>query len=943
MESADNHHPSDDAGTRMNTEPSIQGEDITSEDIIASKPTDNSFSEPTEHPSKTEQAAKTDSNLNPTDILPNKQSLGVEQHHQSSEDRFDSKTKHQNGPKQKEDYQLDDFAAKPAETSPEPHEPPDQVQKEFSDPKAGPPHEAVEPPSKGDDNQHTAQPATNDVHDAEHMTKPPQTIARLRHWHSMVSPTHSVVEEEITPKEWERRAKPLRKSAYSSWVRLSKLIERYEETFINRWRNGGAKRRKDLILQHWPDMAPLRRPDLQAFMSRKPTDEPLPDPSDESFKHSSAQQIRQAVLWPYMDIEHLGSKWLYFVQLLHSRARESMGYFALQDMPPSRQDFLGLFIRFKTVSSHYMVIAENVFGFAQLENKSYGQLVSIEDDETSSWAIADKYIMHPGLGLVLLEIQERLYKFLLDVCMAIIHDVSEALLESNVGIKPDPGLISTATAASQQAWTADERDEAPYSGSDAQYYTIDNREAQRRFNQNLIEAKLNEASDHWALLRYDPGYFVETITQWRDHSVEMLLDTKGCASSLSDSDIWLKAVEDCVMTAFQKMLFWDEMLRRMYFLQRGFLQTRSLGGENSAAYPNNGEWIAHAELRRSFLYNYLSYYEDGLVRHLKKLWTFSPRLRPYSRRMLGERLTCESSASSVTLGRGHNENEKTETKVKGTETADDDDSWRYDQDHEYEQLHTNGEPPKKRKPWEYYEWLFSCLYDDKARSVLGTQTLLNELDYLVNSSAEATISPPPEHWMLSDLVNWHISDLATHTEVFDGEFKSPRDSMHHILNSLRENESWLAHEALMFRIRATGAGLGGNMAMKGPFTFQGSPTIWSLGVPIDGRFDYPLDKAVKTEEDQKKLIEATKALHHFWIIFNREVGAQKVCHWIRNHNELVIPDPPEIIRQHIVERQAQLGIPADDVAPKLSSHAGSGRRHSMLQIRLDVDKRALKV
>lgn len=131
--------------------------------------------------------------------------------------------------------------------------------------------------------------------------------------------------------------------------------------------------------------------------------------------------------------------------------------------------------------------------------------------------------------------------------------------------------------------------------------------------------------------------------------------------------------------------------------------------------------------------------------------------------------------------------------------------------------------------------------------------------------------------------------------------------------------------------------------MKGPFTFQGSPTIWSLGNPMDGRFEYPLDKAVKTEEDQKKLVRARKALTHFWINFNREIGEQNVCHWIRNHNELVIPDPPELIRQHIVERQARLGIAADDVAPKLPSPAGPGRRHGMLQIRLDVDKRALKV
>lgn len=38
--------------------------------------------------------------------------------------------------------------------------------------------------------------------------------ASLRHWHSMVSPTHSAVYTAISPKEWEEIAYPLREKAH---------------------------------------------------------------------------------------------------------------------------------------------------------------------------------------------------------------------------------------------------------------------------------------------------------------------------------------------------------------------------------------------------------------------------------------------------------------------------------------------------------------------------------------------------------------------------------------------------------------------------------------------------------------------------------------------------------------------------------------------------------
>ncbi|KAH8908485.1 hypothetical protein BR93DRAFT_976653 [Coniochaeta sp. PMI_546] len=736
-------------------------------------------------------------------------------------------------------------------------------------------------------------------------------------------------------------------------------------------------------------MVPMRRPDLQVFMSRKPTNGALPDPSAEdppsaeepssaekiptveglspepeaekesSSDNLSPRQKREAILWPCINLKSLVSKWWYMLQMLHSRGRHSIPYFALQDMPPARPDFLELFIRFHWVQNHFMALEENRDADADVKQSSYGRLVFISDAETSYKAVADKLAMRSEYGLILLEIQARLYKFLLDLVRSILHDIPEDLLESSIEVKPDPGLLSGAAAGLQQVWVADEREEAPYTGSNAQYHNADNRQVQLRFNQSVVKAKWNEALEHWQLLRYDPGYLAESVSQWKDHRVDLLRDTKGRASPLANSEIWTRAVRDCVMTAFQKMLYWDEAWRRMEFLQWLVLPVRSIEGRLASAH----DMTERRDSARCFLYSYLSCWEESLIRLLRKIWTFSPRLRPYSRRIAREgSLSRKSATSSRASPPGGSVEEKNEDEAGKSKTTDDEE-WRYDQDHEYEQSHTDGEQPKKRRSWQYFEWLFNCLYDRNVRYVLGVQTILDEIDYLVNSSAEAMRLPPQEHWMLSDLVNCQISDLATQSEIFEGEFKSPIDSNYHTMRALKRDRNWLIQQETLFEYRWKG-GSGAGMRIRGPFTFEGSQKMWSLANPSDGRFDSPIDKGAKTEADVQQLARAKRALKHFWTTFDSEVKAQNVYYYINNTDILDFPKSPEELMGTSLEAQAEKqdagsGVVkvepepepepepvSDDESETLSDYGSNpalSYRHNRLHIRLDVDKKALRV
>ncbi|KAJ9138494.1 hypothetical protein NKR19_g7842 [Coniochaeta hoffmannii] len=376
-------------------------------------------------------------------------------------------------------------------------------------------------PSGSEDNVAEEQLITNWPHARVHwldVSDPPKAnlyaqskstlpyAACLRHWHSMVSLTHSAEYTQITPEEWEIIAAPLRKKAYASWKRLNELMEGYGDTIIDAWRGdkgadesgpSGKKKRKllrnkrmKLIAKFWPNMASKPRPDLQVFKDRKPTDDLLPDPlvdadllpqdteldfeSSPSPEDKSAQRIREALLWPHMNTEYLTTRWWYLTQMLQRRAASRPDYFAQQDMPPGRQDMLELFIRLKNVPNNFTII----FGDApeslgpddkpdpDMSDQDYGRLISTDQIGNVSIALSMKEVIPAGQGLLLLEVQEKLYAFLADMANAIFGSRPKTGLTAssgkNISRIYERWLTSSASAMMQLVWVADERDEAPY-------------------------------------------------------------------------------------------------------------------------------------------------------------------------------------------------------------------------------------------------------------------------------------------------------------------------------------------------------------------------------------------------------------------------------------------------------------------------------------------------
>jgi hypothetical protein len=814
--------------------------------------------------------------------------------------------------------------------------------------------------------------------------------AETRHWNSMVGNMQSPYTA-VSMDEWELLAKPLRDRAIASWGRLGKLMECYEDIIIDVWRGEpgaeemkgreGQKKRKlirqlrrDLIEVHWPCMAPARRPDLLLLRQRKPTDGLLPDPrpqNDLSAEDLTAKRKREAVLWPHMNAEYLVDRWWYLVQMLQSRSRHGMQQFAAQDMPPGRRCFLELFVRFIYVPDSVMTTHPT--------RGLYGHLYSIDFTGRGFAMLEDHLLTTPGEGLLLLEVQDRLYGFL--------ADMADAMARTRPQITPAPGLgknrrwqledrrlISGTAGNAPLIWAADVRDEAPYSGSKARSFSPDRSvDLRRQHNLLLCIAKQNEAVDHWYFLRNDLGYFREMVTLWRDHRLQLLADEHGAVDPSPPESVWADAIADCVTNAYQKMIYWDEAYRRIEFVSCGTLTARPMfAGDSDLLVGEVDPATGRRSRSRPFLYSFLTQWEGPSILLLRALLSFSPDMRPYHRRR-----TPGARESLV------------DTSLQSVDAESD---WRCDQASEYEPAPKANKKPKngkrgaaeeatcevgkKRQSWEYFEWLINSLFDCKVRRVLGLQTILDELDNLLISSPQAMRSAPPESRMLSDLVYTQLSDMATHSELFDSEFVSEMDTKYELLRVSEEELSFLVQEEEKFECRWKG-GLptsmdkpGGDAIVarskdsKGAGTFQGSPTMWSSGYVAISRL---LDKDVEGAE---------KAFRNFWDTFGKEVKAQGV--WQRPVGGESMVDfgaPPkrysdEVLQRYVTGRRRVSGDMnkssqslsetsgpspcADEDEDSLDSDLSDddeeednspvgGCRHKLLEIRLDVDDRALKV
>lgn len=323
---------------------------------------------------------------------------------------------------------------------------------------------------------------------------------------------------------------------YESYELLHEILQRHEATIRKRWLKKTRPQRLKILLNVWPNMPAMHRPDFEAFRKESEAD------------RDRATKYRDYYLWPYINQEDLlNTKTLPL--LLNARGRHPPSHFAAADIGAMR---LGLVS--KAVVPIFLNQYVMMFNGMTENTLEYGKLVGWDEHpDAFDWMHTQKQFI-PGEGLLVLEVQERLLNALVQCCLQLLHDIPESHLTSDsFPILPEPALKpeSEITGFESLGIMATE---APYRVP---------AQLDLRLIESLLSARASAAEDHLWALREDPDYFQRTVLDAQDHRQEMLKDTMGRnhpVFSHGQRDVlWARVLGSVVLEAYINLELFSEL------------------------------------------------------------------------------------------------------------------------------------------------------------------------------------------------------------------------------------------------------------------------------------------------------------------------------------------------------------------------------------------------
>ncbi|KAF5610179.1 uncharacterized protein FSUBG_3411 [Fusarium subglutinans] len=292
------------------------------------------------------------------------------------------------------------------------------------------------------------------------------------------------------------------------------------------------QQRLQILLKYWPDMPVSHRPDFAAFRQEHAVD-----------RHAHGSKLKDHFMWPTVNQEDLSGPKLILL-LLNARGRLAPPAFAAVDYEglwfgKATRGLHPEFLHYHTMIMHGATNAEE-----------YGKLIHWESHPDAEEWVRTRRQLLPGDALLVLEVQERLMKFLVDCCHQILHEIPpDIMISDEYPIQPEPTL-KTDSDASGFASLAVITAEAPYkrpAGLDL-WNLLD-----------VLEARMLAAQDHIWSLREDPAYFSEQFREYLDHREEMLPDTNGKPHPVTQphriNTLWSRVLLNMVVHAYSNLHF----------------------------------------------------------------------------------------------------------------------------------------------------------------------------------------------------------------------------------------------------------------------------------------------------------------------------------------------------------------------------------------------------
>ncbi|KAJ9615043.1 hypothetical protein H2200_001117 [Cladophialophora chaetospira] len=321
----------------------------------------------------------------------------------------------------------------------------------------------------------------------------------------------------------EAKVKRHAEDIHQTWRDLNHIVLTRENVIRRRWTAKKPSKRRELLLTTWPNMPERHRSEFVQTMRRYAS-------LHKSFRFDDESIFK----YPYINLEDF-SQIKPILLLLNSRARHLPHIFARADQEACRlgREMYGIRVAY-LIGGYKMLLS------GQKSKETYGRLVKDTGDDTTGAAL------DPTSGLLVLEVQSRLLRFLLDCCYRILHDIpQDALLDRELPISPEPEPITTKDTSYAELSTV---------ALELAYRVPRDLEPDQLLN--LVRAKASQIADHLCDLREDPGYFPAIVQGY----AELERDESGSISPKADDfAFWSHTVSRAAAQAYTDWTAWDAL------------------------------------------------------------------------------------------------------------------------------------------------------------------------------------------------------------------------------------------------------------------------------------------------------------------------------------------------------------------------------------------------
>ncbi|KAL8646665.1 MAG: hypothetical protein Q9226_006761 [Calogaya cf. arnoldii] len=415
----------------------------------------------------------------------------------------------------------------------------------------------------------------------------------------------------ITFEEVEPLSQTTVDSLFDAWSQLRNIVARYETTLQNRWSKKSSKQRMEILLQAWPKMSSVHRPDFDLFRKECET---------KGYHRRNQVATDIALRFPIINTEDLALT-KPFLLMLASRSRSFPCVFANADRAA-----IGVGIRSK------MLIPKYIRGYTMYLNREftregYGRLVSWEKDRQAISKCYKAIAPDPGTGLLLLEIQRDILELLVACSVKILHvEFPSGVTGFPIHIPWDtsepPGTLQPQNKTKTLSALTTSHDSATAHALEAPYQTPDTYDFTRL--KSFIKAKCHEVEDHFLLAREDPAYFAELIREACSHTKEAKLNRQYDPESTKlSSTAFNEALCEVLITAYSNMFYWQAVSRLFDQLMMICTEQRTIirhGEVLPDAYSEASSRLAHV------LDTIMGRYLDDLPNFMAAVPTFNQQI-----------------------------------------------------------------------------------------------------------------------------------------------------------------------------------------------------------------------------------------------------------------------------------------------------------------------------